>query len=159
MSTLPESIKDKVKELSDRYPRKQALTLPICHMVQDQMRCVPNGMIEEIADLLELSPSQIHDTLSFYQFFRDEDRPLGKKRLWICRSLSCMLRGSDQLLKDVCDHLHVQPGQTTADGMVTIEIAECLGACDGAPCILVDDELKLNVSPDQVLSIAAGDEA
>ena len=154
MSVLSEDIKQKIREQFSRYPNKQAVTLPALHLVQQEMKCVSTEAVEEVAELLELAPSQIFDTLSFYGFFRDEDRPLGKKRVWICRSLPCMLRGGDQLLAEVCERLHLSPGDTTADGEVTIELAECLGACDGAPCILIDDELKLNVTVDDVLRLA-----
>ena len=154
MSVVPESIKERIRTLFDRYPQKQALTLPIFHMIQQELKCVPKQAIEEIAELLELSPAQIYDTLSFYGFFRDEERPLGKKRVWICRSLPCMLRGGDQLLVDVCDRLHLAPGDTTSNGEMTIELAECLGACDGAPCILIDDELQLNVDADTIVRMA-----
>lgn len=122
--------------------------------MQQEQGCVSRAAIKEIAELLELSPAQIVDTLTFYGFFKDESHPLGKRRIWVCRSLSCMLRGGDELLAEVCDRLHVAPGETTSDGNATIELAECLGACDGAPCILIDDELQLNVTADQVVAIA-----
>ena len=78
---------------------------------------------------------------------------LGKHRVWICRSISCMLRGSEELLESVCHDLKVHPGQTTADGAVTLEFAECLGACEGAPCVLVDDECRMNVDRASVLAL------
>jgi NADH-quinone oxidoreductase subunit E len=154
MSGLSEVVKRKIEDLFPKYPNKQAITLPALHMVQQENRCVSNRAIEEIAELLELSPAQVNDTLTFYGFFKDDKHPLGKKRIWICRSLACSLRGSEELLRDVCTRLHVAPGQTTSDGNATIEYAECLGACDGAPCILIDDELQLCVSADQVVSLA-----
>lgn len=154
MSALSEEIKQKIREHFGKYPLKQAVTLPALHMVQQANRCVSHEAIEEVAELLELAPSQIYDTLSFYGFFRDENNPLGKKRVWICRSLPCMLRGGDQLLVDVCDRLKLSPGETTADGQLTIELAECLGACDGAPCMLIDDELQLRVGVEDVIALA-----
>jgi NADH-quinone oxidoreductase subunit E len=154
MSALSEATKQKIREHFSRYPNKQAVTLPALHLVQDEQRCVSRAAIMEIASLLELSPSQVHDTMSFYGFFKDEEHPLGKRRIWVCRSLACMLRGGDELLADVCDRLGVAPGETTPDGQATIELAECLGACDGAPCILVDDELRLNMSVDEVVALA-----
>ncbi len=66
------------------------------------------------------------------------------------------LRGGDELLAEVCERLHVSPGENTANGGATIELAECLGACDGAPCILIDDELQLNVTADDVVALAEG---
>ncbi len=65
------------------------MTLPALHIVQQEQGCVSKAAIEEIAELLELSPAQIVDTLSFYGFFKDEKHPLGKKRIWVCRSLAC----------------------------------------------------------------------
>ena len=113
------------------------------------MRCrhVPLEAIQEIAALLELHPSQVHDTASFYGFFRDEQQPLGKRRVWVCRSLSCMLRGGEELLEEVCRQAGGQPGETTADGEYTVEFAECLGACEVRPCMLVDDECHVDLTP------------
>ncbi len=154
MSALSETIKQKIREQFDRYPNKQALTLPALHLVQQEQRCVSRAAVKEIAELLELTPAEIQDSLSFYGFFKDERHPLGKRRIWICRSLACMLRGGDELLVDVCKRLRLAPGETTESGTATIELAECLGACDGAPCILVDDELQLRATVDEVVALA-----
>ncbi len=75
---------------------------------------MPLEAIREIADLLDLSPAEVHDTMSFYGFFRDEQQPLGKTRLWVCRSLACALRGGEELLAHVCQKLNVQPGGTSS---------------------------------------------
>jgi NADH-quinone oxidoreductase subunit E len=150
MSELSDDTKQKIRDHFGRYPTKQAVTLPALHMVHDEKRCVSNKAMEEIAEILELAPSQIHDTLSFYGYFRTEDAPLGETRVWICRSLPCMLRGGEELLAELCNRWGIQPGETTADGKVTLELAECLGACDGAPCMLVGDELSLRMTADSV---------
>ncbi len=154
MSELSENAKKIIAEHLPRYPSKQAVTLPALHVVQQEKGCVSRKSIHEIADLLELSPAQINDTLSFYGFFRSEENPLGQKRIWVCRSLPCMLRGGEELLAELCKRWGISPGETTPDGKVTLELAECLGACDGAPCILVDDELQLRVTADDVEKIA-----
>src|SRR5262249_40760916 len=150
MAFLSEELKQKILAYLPRYPSKQAATLPALHLVQDELRHVPLGAIREIADLLDLSPAEIHDTMSFYGFFRSEDDPLGKTRLWVCRSLACMLRGGDELLSEFSHRLGVPPGGTTADGTITLEFAECLGACEGAPCVLLNDEHRLNVTGEAV---------
>jgi NADH-quinone oxidoreductase subunit E len=154
MSELSENAKQTIAEHLPRYPSKQAVTLPALHVVQQEKGCVSNKAIREIAELLELSPAQINDTLSFYGFFRSEENPLGQKRIWVCRSLPCMLRGGEELLAELCKRWGISPGETTSDGKVTLELAECLGACDGAPCILIDDELRLRVSADDVEKMA-----
>lgn len=150
MSILTEEIRQRIEAYLPHYPSKQAVTLPALHAVQDALRCVPLEAIREIADLLDLSPAQIHDTMSFYGFFRTEKDPLGKTRLWVCRSLACALRGGDELLANLCAKLDVQPGGTTADGKITLEFAECIGACEGAPAVLIDDAHRLNVDPEKV---------
>ena len=155
MSTLSDDTRKKIEELTARYPRKQAVTLPALHMVQDERRCVPTGAMREIADLLDLHPSEVNDTASFYGIFRGEKDPLGKIRLWVCRSLPCMLRGGDELLEALATKLGVKPGGTTADGKITLEFAECLGACEGAPCVLVDDAHRMNITPDKIDGLIA----
>lgn len=150
MPILTDEIRKRIESYLPRYPSKQAVTLPALHIVHEALRCVPREAIVEIADLLDLSPAEVHDTMTFYGFFRDEDRPLGKKRIWVCRSLACALRGGEQLLEAFCQHLKIRPGQTTADGEFSLEFAECLGGCEGAPCILIDDECRMNVRPEDV---------
>ncbi|MFN5288855.1 MAG: NAD(P)H-dependent oxidoreductase subunit E [Planctomycetia bacterium] len=150
MSTLKSEIIQKIKDLIPLYPAKQAVTLPALHLVQDEYRCVSLDAIREIASLLELAPSEVHDTMSFYGFFKTEKEPLGKCRLWVCRSLACDLRGADQVLGKFIDTLGVAPGQTTKDGKITLEEAECIGACEGAPCVLLDDVHRHLVTEDKV---------
>jgi NADH-quinone oxidoreductase subunit E len=149
MGFLPDELRQKILAYLPRYPSKQAVTLPALHLVQDEMRCVPRQAIREIADLLDLSPAEVHDAMTFYQFFREEEQPLGKTRVWVCRSLACMLQGGEQLLDHLCDKLRVKPGETSADGKITLEFAECLGACEGAPVVMVNDEHRHNVTVQQ----------
>jgi NADH-quinone oxidoreductase subunit E len=155
MSVIGDDIRRQITDLLARYPRKQAVTLPALHLVHDRLRCVPLEAIREIADLLELTPAEVHDTMSFYGFFRDEQHPLGRTRLWVCRSLACVLRGGDELLGTVCRKLGVQPGGTSTDGAITVEFAECIGACEGAPAVLINDEARINVTPDRVDELLA----
>jgi NADH-quinone oxidoreductase subunit E len=150
MSVLTPELRQKILDYLPRYPSKQAVTLPALHLVQDAMRCVPLEAVREIADLLDLSPAEVNDTMSFYGFFRDEKKPLGRTRLWVCRSLACALRGGEELLGTICQKVGVPPGGTSADGKVTVEFAECIGVCEGAPAVLVNDEARPDVTPDKV---------
>jgi NADH-quinone oxidoreductase subunit E len=150
VSVLTEELRQKILAYVPRYPSKQAVTLPALHVVQDALRCVPLEAAKDIADLLDLSPAEVHDTMTFYGFFRPEESPLGKTRLWVCRGLACALRGGEELLADVCHRLNVRPGQTSADGKITVEFAECIGVCEGAPAVLIDDAGRGDVTPDKV---------
>jgi len=150
MAALTEELKEQIRAQFPKYPNKRAVTLPALHIVQDAQRHVSVEAMRDIAELLELHPAEVHDTMSFYGFFRDAQHPLGQHRVWVCRSISCMLRGGEDLLAQLCERWNIKPGETTADGKITLEYAECLGACEGAPCILVDDNCHLNMTADKV---------
>jgi NADH-quinone oxidoreductase subunit E len=132
-----------------RYPTKQAATLPALHMVNERLGYVPPQAVIEIAALLELSPAQVQDTLSFYGFFK-QDKPVGQYRIWVCRSISCAACGGEELLAYLVVKLGVAPGETTADGRITLEFAECLGLCDFAPAMLVNDTVHGNMTKEKV---------
>ena len=123
-----------------RYPNTQAVTLPGLHVINKHLRYVPMQAVVELAELLGLAPAEVQDTLSFYGFFK-QDKPHGQTRTWVCRSISCALRGGEEILQHMCQRLGIRPGDTTADGKLTLEAAECLGACELAPCMLANDEL------------------
>ena len=125
-SILTEDMVAEITALFPRYPTKQAVTLPALHVVNSRLRHVPLQAVMEIAQLLELAPAQVQDTLSFYGFFK-QDQPHGETRAWVCRSISCALRGGEDVLAHMCDRLAIKPGETTADGKLTLEYAECLG--------------------------------
>ncbi len=150
MPVLSERVKGEIERLIPRYPRKQAVTLPALHLVHDELRYVPTEAIVEIAELLDLHPAEVLDTMTFYEFFKEtEATKLGKDRVWVCRGLACMLRGAYELI-DHCEvKLGVHCGQTTADGRITLEFAECIGACDGAPAVLLNDEHVMDVTPEK----------
>jgi NADH-quinone oxidoreductase subunit E len=152
MPVLTEDIRNRIRAEFPKYPDKRAVTLPALHIVHDALRAVTPEAIKEIAELLELYPAEVADTMTFYGFFHDE-QPLGKRRVWICRSISCMLRGGEELLANVSQRLGVKPGETTADGAVTLEYAECLGACEGAPCMLVNDECHMNLTEEKAMEL------
>lgn len=155
MPALSEALREKIKAYLPRYPTKQAVTLPALHLVQDELRCVPLEAIREIAELLDLSPAEVHDTMSFYGIFRGEGNKLGKTRLWVCRGLACALHGGEETLAAVCQKLHVRPGGTSADGKITVEFAECIGVCEAAPAVLIDDAGRGPVPADQVETLLA----
>jgi NADH-quinone oxidoreductase subunit E len=152
---LSESIKERIRAYIPRYPSKQAVTLPALHIVQDELRYVSTEAIREIADMLDLAPSEVYDSMTFYGFFREEHNKLGNTRLWVCRSLACNLRGADDLLNYFSEKLHVPPGGTTEDGKITLEFAECIGACEGAPCVLINDEHALNITNEKADDLIA----
>ncbi len=95
---LTDEMVAEIKALFGRYPTKQAVTLPALHIVNDKLRCVPLEAVVEIAELLDLAPAVVQDTLSFYGLFK-QDQPHGKVRAWVCRSISCAYAAARMCLR------------------------------------------------------------
>ena len=151
MSVLSEELRQKILAYLPRYPSKQAVTLPALHMVHDELRCVPREAIREIADMLDLSPAEVHDTMTFY------GSSARRTPRWARRGCGCAavwraaLRGGDELLRALCAKSWTcNPGGTSTDGKITLEFAECLGACEAVRRCMIDDEARMNVTPDKV---------
>jgi NADH-quinone oxidoreductase subunit E len=146
---LNDELCDAIRAYFPRYPTRQPVTLPALHVVQDHLGYVPEQAVVEIAELLQLHPAQVQDTASFYGFFK-QDKPLGRARIWVCRSISCAAREGEELLEYLCRKLGIGPGETTDDGRVTLEVAECLGACDYAPAVLVNETLHKDMTKEKI---------
>jgi NADH-quinone oxidoreductase subunit E len=149
MPMLDTTLREKIEGLLTHYPTKQAATLPALHLVNESLGYVPPEAVVELAAMLELAPAQVQDTLSFYGFFK-QDRPMGKHHVQVCRSITCAACGGEELLEYFSEKLGIQPGETTPDGRVTLEFAECLGACDSAPAIMVNDTLHEEMTKEKV---------
>lgn len=153
MSTAEQVLNPKIvsaiRDYFPRYPNRRAVVLPALHLVHEHLGCVPPWAVKEIAGLLDLAPAEVQDTLSFYGFFKQR-APQGKIRVWICRSLSCAACGSEELLEYFAERLGIRPGETTADGRITLEFAECLGACDFAPAMLAGETLYKKLTKQQI---------
>ncbi len=145
---LTDEMRAEIQAFFPRYPTRQAVTLPALHVVNEHLRWVPLKAVEEIAELLELAPADVQDTLSFYGLFK-QDKPGGRTRAWVCRSISCALRGGEEILEHMCHTAGIHPGQTTPDGSLTLEFGECLGACEFAPCMLADKTLHKDLTPEK----------
>ncbi len=142
---LDDALKARLEaKVMPRYPTRQAATLPVLHEIQNQHNWLPHQAIEEAADFLGLMAAEVLDTATFYeQFFL---RPKGKYLIMLCQSLSCEIMGQPALLDALRAKLGIEPGQTTDDGRFTLVTAECLGACDGGPCALVNEKLHENLT-------------
>ncbi|WP_432797272.1 NADH-quinone oxidoreductase subunit NuoE [Poriferisphaera sp. WC338] len=136
---MDDGMKSSLVEVLNRYPRKQAATLPVLHAVQEKVGWLPYQAIEEIADYLDIPASQVLDTASFYEEFWL--KPRGKYVIWLCQSISCEVMGEPNLTTRIADHLGVKPGETTEDGKFTLMKVECLGYCGDAPCALVNEKV------------------
>lgn len=145
---FPDSLKTKIQALISNHETKQSALIPVLREVQNEYGYLSNESMEEVAGILELSPSSIQNVATFYtMFFRE---PVGKHVIWLCRTLSCALRGAEEIEHHLCHKLGVKTGETTEDGKITLMEAECLASCGTAPVMLVDDSLKENLTRENV---------
>ena len=152
---ITEQTKNSILELQKSYPEKRSALIPALHLVQSELGFLSRETQHEVAVLFGIDPNEVHAVVTFYDMFFE--KPVGKHLLHVCKNVSCMLRGGDEILKKLCEKLEVAPGEVTADGEFTIIASECLAACDRAPMILVDDQVLGPVKEydlDQILSDA-----
>ncbi len=141
-------------ETLPRYERKRGALLPILHEMQDTYRHIPYQAMVEIAMLLEIKPSDVLDTVSFYEEFTTS--PVGKHVISICQSVACEICGHPVLLDHLREKLGVEPHHTTENGKFTLLVLECLGGCDIAPCALINDDLIGNLTIEKLDEIIEG---
>ena len=131
-----------------RYPTRRAMSMPVLHAIQEHYNWLPYQALEEAAAFLEIEPSELLDTATFYEEYFTQ--PKGKHTIWVCQSVSCEVMNEAAITQAIADKLGVSPGETTDDDQFTFMKVECIGACGGAPCMLVDEELHENVTPEGV---------
>jgi NADH-quinone oxidoreductase subunit E len=128
------------------YPHKQAATIEALKIVQNHQRWVSDGKLKAIAAYLEISPEAVESVATFYnKIYR---LPVGQQVVGICNSVTCWSLGYQQLMDQACSTLNVVPGEASAGNRFTVLPAPCLGACDKAPVMMVEDQLIERVTPD-----------
>lgn len=150
---LSEQTKKAILDLQKVYPEKRSALIPALHLAQAEVGYLPRETQNEVAFLFGLDPNEVNAVVTFYDMFFEE--PVGKHLIHVCKNVSCMLRGCDQLLDNLCQKLKIKPGGTTADGEFTVVPSECLAACDRAPMMLVDEKVVGPVSLNDLDAILA----
>jgi NADH-quinone oxidoreductase subunit E len=134
---LAEKHAEEVKKILAKYPpeRKQSAVMPLLHLAQLDKGYVDRHAMQEIAGMTGITETDVAEIIGFYTLYHDA--PGGKLRLQVCTDISCALRGADEYLAKLCERLGIEPGGTTADGLITVEAVMCLAACDKAPMFQV----------------------
>lgn len=146
---LPAEARAELDALRARYPTSEALLLPALHLAQRHFGgWLTNEAIEAVAQELELAPAKVYGVVTFYDLFHQ--RPVGRHRLRLCTNLPCALRGAEEILESLRRELRVDENQVTADGKLSFTHFECLGACDMAPMMMLDDDYHGGLTPEKV---------
>jgi len=137
-----------LEEILSRYPNRQAACIPVLHLCQEQNGWTSDEVVEWVAARLGLSSAHVKGVVTFYTLFNQ--KPVGKHQVWVCRTLSCALRGSDEIVHHCEKRLGIHVGETTKDGKVTLRTAECLASCGTAPMMQVDKDYHENLTTAEV---------
>lgn len=131
----------------------QSALIPVLHHVQDTFGYVPAKAINHVAQSLGVPTAYVSGVATFYSYF--SLTPKGIYTISVCLGTACYVRGSQAVLDEFCRQLEVRPGESTADGLFTVQEARCLGACGQAPVVMVNDTVYAKVLPDKVADILA----
>jgi NADH-quinone oxidoreductase subunit E len=138
------------EEIVKRYPpdQRRSAVLPALYLVQDQQGYITTQSMRYVSGLLGITAADVEDVVSYYTMFFT--RPVGKFVLSVCRTLSCALNGAERVTEELRDALHIRSGETDPSGTFTLLEVECLGACDRAPVIMVNDAWQEHQRPEDV---------
>lgn len=147
---------DQVKREIAKYPpeRKASAVMAALRIGQEEHGWLSVPLMDYVAELLGMRPIQVYEVASFYSMY--DLKPVGKHKISVCTNISCMLCGSDVIVKHLEQRLGVKLGQTTADKKFTLKEVECLAACGGAPMFQIGKSYYENLTPQKVDEILAG---
>ncbi|MEW5821504.1 MAG: NADH-quinone oxidoreductase subunit NuoE [Cyanobacteriota bacterium] len=141
-----------VKKILNNYPSAgRDKLIPILQDIQEEFGYLSKESIMETSEYLRLPASKIYGVASFYNQFKFQAR--GKYEIQVCRGTACHVQGSAKVLNAIKNKLKIDPGQTTRDGLFTLEVVACIGACGLAPVICINGEFYAQMTPEKVEKI------
>lgn len=149
---FPPEARAELDALRKRYPTTEAVLIPALHIAQRLWGgWLPDEAIAAVAHELELAPAKVYGVVTFYDLFHQ--KPVGRHRIRVCTNLSCQLRGADEIMETLHRELGVGEHEVTPDGRCSFVHFECLGSCDTAPMMMVDETYHEKLSPERVRQI------
>jgi NADH-quinone oxidoreductase subunit E len=148
---LSERSRSEIDRWIAKYPpdRKQSAVMAALRIAQEQNGgWLPVDLIEAVAEYLEMSPIAVHEVATFYTMY--DLKPVGRYKVCVCTNIACQLNGSERIMNHLQKRLGVKPGETSAGGKFTLKEVECLGACGGAPMMMLDRTYHENLTPEKV---------
>jgi NADH-quinone oxidoreductase subunit E len=148
--TFSPQLESRFETLLKSYPpgRERSALVPMLLYAQDEVGSITDELIEEIAGRVGLTPSQVNEVVSYYSMLRR--KPLGKYHVQICTNISCLLNDGDKLWEHACEKLGIGNKEVTADGRISLEEVECMGACSWAPAVQVNYDFQHFVTPEKL---------
>ncbi len=150
-SIIQGDVQARIDRWISHYPadKKQSAVMPALRIIQEvNGGHLTTELMNQVAKYLEMRPIAVYEVATFYSMY--EHSPVGKNKLALCTNISCMLRGSDEILSYLEEKLGVGVGEVTSDGLFSIKKVECLGACGGAPMMMVDKDYYENLTKESI---------
>ncbi len=146
-NALTEEIEQSIK----KFGKRRSALLSILHVIQAKHRHISEYAQQEIARLLDIHPVEVYSVLSFYAFLNA--KPKGRNIVRICQTISCDMKGKDNIVRAIERELNVKIGGTTSDNRFTVEYVNCLGLCDEGPAMAVNDQVFTKLTPEKAVKI------
>lgn len=152
MFQLSNEGKEKVLNELKRYESRQSAVLPALYIAQAENNgYVSTAVIKELAKVMDIPESQINEVFTFYTMYNKAS--VGKHHIQVCRTLSCMINGAQDLVDHICSELKVKLGEVTPDGRFSVSEVECQGSCGTAPMMSINDQYHENLTPESAMNI------
>jgi NADH-quinone oxidoreductase E subunit len=147
---------EEIQKILSRYPadQKRSAVMPLLYLAQSAEGYVKKQALGEIAEILEISATEVASVVGFYTLYHDENAPTAPYRIQVCTDLPCALRGAEEFLHLLCENMGVKVGQPTADGLFVIEEVTCLAGCHRAPLFQVQGDGDLPYYENQTVESA-----
>ncbi len=151
---FPGKVRKEIEKIVARYPQKEAAILPVLHITQQEFGFISPESEKLVAGILGIKPIQVREVVTFYTMLNRE--PIGKYHIQVCSNLSCSLLGAEKLIDYLKEKLSIEPGQTSEDKKFTLSLVECIGACEQAPCMMINFDYHGNLDKKKIDKILDG---
>jgi NADH-quinone oxidoreductase E subunit len=155
--SLADKYSQEVTKIMAKYPpeQKRSAVMPLLYLAQRDQGFITKSALEDIAQMLDITSTEVAEIVGFYTLYHD--KKAGKYRMQVCTDLPCALRGADKFLEELCSKLGIQVGETTTDGVITLEAVTCLAGCDRAPMFQIQSadglEYHENMTMDKTMEL------
>ena len=155
--SLVDKYPQEVNKIMAKYPpeQKRSAVMPLLYLAQRDQGFITKSALEDIAQMLDITSTEVAEIVGFYTLYHD--KKAGKYHMQVCTDLPCALRGADKFLEELCSNLGIQVGETTTDGMITLEAVTCLAGCDRAPMFQIQSadglEYHENMTMDKTMEL------
>lgn len=152
--SIVKDLSESIAEIVKRYPKRRSAIMPALYLAQEKYGCIDETTYQAISQILDVPEIWVFELASFYTLYNRKE--IGKYHLQLCTNVPCMLRGTYDLMEHLQSRLGIKNGETSKDGLFTLTAVECIGSCDVAPAMMINQSYHNNLSKEQLDKILDG---